>query len=67
MGVKNNLMDIRQLEHRQDNKSEFARLLGVEIHTYIKWEKGDSRPALQTALEVARKLNKKVEDIWYLE
>lgn len=59
-----NLRDIRLLEHKQDNKSEFARFLGVEIHNYIKWENGITIPKLDTALEIAEKLNKHVDDIW---
>lgn len=67
MGVKCNLRDIRVIEYRIDSKSEFARNIGVEVHTYIKWENGDSNPILEKALEVAKKLNKNVEEIWYLE
>lgn len=58
------LRNIRLLEYKQDNKSEFARFLGVEIHNYIKWENGSTVPKLETALEVAEKLNKHVDDIW---
>ncbi|SHJ03830.1 helix-turn-helix transcriptional regulator [Lutispora thermophila] len=66
MGVKCELRNIRLLEYKMDSKTEFANMLGVEVHTYLKWEKG-STPTLPKALEVAKKLNKKVEDIWHLE
>lgn len=50
-----------------DSKTEFAKKLNINVHTYIKWENGDSVPVLEKALEVAKQLNKKVDDIWYLE
>lgn len=53
-------------EYMIDSKSEFARMLDVEIHAYSKWEIG-ATPVLETALKVAGKLNKKIEDIWHLE
>jgi DNA-binding XRE family transcriptional regulator len=46
---------------------EFAILISINYKTYYSWERGVAGPSLQTALEVAKKLNKKVEDIWYLE
>lgn len=45
---------------------EFANLINVNYKTYYSWEREVAGPSLQTALEVAKKLNKKVEDIWYL-
>lgn len=50
-----------------ESKSEFARFLGVKEHAYIKWENGDSTPAMELALLIAQKLNKKLDEIWYLE
>jgi DNA-binding XRE family transcriptional regulator len=46
---------------------EFAELIGINYKTYYSWERGIVGPSLQTALEVSQKLNKIVEDIWYLE
>lgn len=66
MAVKNKLRDIRVVEYGVDSKSEFARMIEVEIHTYIKWEAG-GKPTLEKALEVAKKLKRTVNDIWYLE
>ncbi len=65
--VKNKLRDIRLLEYKEDNRSEFARFIGVSIKTYTGWESGVSRPNLEVALEIAKKLNRCVDDIWYLE
>lgn len=67
MKVKNRLKDIRLKEYMIDSKTEFAKKLDVNVHTYIKWENGDSVPILYKALEIAKKLNKRVDDIWYLE
>lgn len=39
---------------------------GINLKTYYLWEKGASGPSLNTALEVAKKLSKRVDDIWYL-
>lgn len=66
MNIKNNLKEIRLKEYMMDSKTEFAKLLGVGLHTYSNWENG-TLPNLKTALDVARKLNKKVEEIWHLE
>ena len=54
-------------EYMIESKSEFARFLGIKEHAYIKWENEESAPAMELALQVARKLNRKVDDIWYLE
>ncbi|WP_425447579.1 helix-turn-helix transcriptional regulator [Dethiothermospora halolimnae] len=67
MEVKNNLKEIRLKEYMIDSKTEFAKMIEVNTHTYIKWENGNSVPVLKKALYVANKLNKKVDEIWYLE
>lgn len=64
--IKNKLKEIRMKEYMEDNKAEFARKLNVEPHTYAKWENGESMPILSRALEIAQKLNRKVDDIWQL-
>lgn len=66
MGVKNKLKEIRMKEHMMESK-EFSKLLGVPPTVYSGWETGSSRPKLEKALEVAKILNKKVDDIWYLD
>lgn len=70
MGENNfkcNLKEIRLKEYMIDSKSEFARMIEISVQTYIKWEKEESTPPLLMALKVAKKLNKKVEDIWHLK
>ena len=46
---------------------EFAAYIGVNYKTYYSWERSVVGPSLETALIIAKKLNKKVEDIWYYE
>jgi putative transcriptional regulator len=65
MPVKNRLKEIRMREYMMTQK-EFAEHIGINLKTYYSWERGIAGPSLNTALEVAHRLNKKVEDIWYL-
>jgi DNA-binding XRE family transcriptional regulator len=67
MGVKNRLKEIRMREYMIQSKSEFARFLGVKEHAYIKWENEESSPNMELALAIAQKLNKRVDEIWYLD
>lgn len=46
---------------------EFAKMLNINIKTYYPWEIGSAIPSLKKCLEISLKLNKKVDDIWYLE
>lgn len=62
--LKNNLKDIRMREYAM-NSSEFAKMLGINLTTYSQWESGTNTPKLEKAFEIARKLNKKLEDIWF--
>jgi DNA-binding XRE family transcriptional regulator len=67
MGVKNRLKEIRMREYMVQSKSEFARFLGIKEHAYIKWENEEASPNMEVALMVANKLNRKIDDIWYLD
>lgn len=64
--VKNRLKEIRMREYMMEPQ-EFSKLIEVNYKTYYSWEKGIAGPSLEKALEVAKKLNKSLEDIWYLE
>ena len=64
--IKNNLKKIRMSEYLMTGK-EFAEMLNVGRTTYSNWEVGNSRPNLDIALEIAKKLNRNVNDIWYLD
>lgn len=61
------LKEIRLKEFMIDSKVEFARKLCVPTQTYTNWEKELSYPNLNLAYEIARKLNKEITEIWYLE
>ena len=63
--VKNRLREIRMREYMMDPE-EFAALINVNIKSYYSYERDFSKPTLEKALEIANKLNKKIEDIWYL-
>lgn len=47
--------------------AEFADMLQVNPKSYYQWESGASRPNLEKSLQVAKKLDRNVNDIWYLE
>ena len=64
--VKNNLKEIRMREYAEDPK-DFAKRLNVNIKTYYTWETSAALPSSKKMLEVAKKLDKKVEEIWWLE
>ena len=64
--VKNKLREIRMREFMMEPQ-EFANYIGVNYKTYYSWEKGTAGPSLETALKVAKILNRKIEDVWYLE
>ncbi|MCB2297825.1 helix-turn-helix domain-containing protein [Clostridium tagluense] len=66
MGVKNRLKEIRMREYML-NQTEFSKLLGYDLKTVSNWEREVSTPILERAIDVSNKLNKKVNDIWYLE
>lgn len=65
MGVKNRLKEIRMKEYMM-NKTEFAKMLGLNYKQYIKYE-NDTTPTLETALHISNKLKRSVNDIFYLE
>jgi putative transcriptional regulator len=64
VGVKNHLKEIRMKEY-MFNQTEFAKLLDMDFRQYSRYEKGIV-PTSETMLIIAKKLNKKVEDIFYL-
>lgn len=66
MAIKNKLKEIRMKEYLMSGK-EFADMLVISHTTYNNWELGVSKPTLDKAFEIAEKLNKKVDEIWYKE
>lgn len=60
---------LRQIKHELlfDKQNDFAEFLGISQSMYNKYERHTAQPSLDVALRIAKKLNKKVEDIFYLE
>lgn len=65
MSVKNRLKEIRMKEYGL-YPEEFAKILEVNLKTYYTWENGSSIPSMKEGLRIAKKLNKMLEEIWYL-
>ena len=55
--VINKLKEIRMREFMMEPQ-EFANYIGVNYKTYYSWEKGTAGPSLETALKVAKILNR---------
>jgi putative transcriptional regulator len=65
MQVKNNLRDVRF--GFKMNQKDFAAFLNVGKNLYNRWENQKGQPNLNYALIIARKTNRTVESIFYLE
>lgn len=66
MRAKNRLKQIRH-ELNIDYKTEMADLLGIRQEQYSRYERQVDQPNLLTALRIAQKLNRPVEEIFYIE
>lgn len=66
MGVKNKLKEIRMKEYLIDSKKEFAEFLEINYRQYSEYERGVV-PKSETMLKIAKKLNKPVEQVFYLD
>ena len=64
--VKNKLKEIRLKNYMMTGR-EFSKMFNVSNTTYSNWEQGVSRPTLDKALEVAKILNMRIDDVWYLD
>lgn len=65
MGVKNKLKEIRMRDYMM-NQKEFCNLLKISQSTYNPIENNIKQGNAETLLLIAKGLNRKVEDIWYL-
>lgn len=65
MVVKNRLKEIRMREYMM-NQKEFCKLLGISQSTYSSIEANKIQGNIENILIIAKALNLKVEDIWYL-
>ena len=66
MTAKNRLREIRH-ELMIDKQNEFAEFLGIGSSQYNRYEKQSGQPTIEIVLRIAKRLNKPVEDIFYLE
>ena len=64
--MKNKLKEIRMKEYMLSQR-EFAKFLNIKATTYCNWENGLSNPPLEKALEISKKLNRDIKNIWYLD
>ena len=64
--MKNRLKEIRMKEYMM-NITQFAKYVEMNNKILSSWENNKSRPTLERALIIAKKLNKSVNEIWYLE
>lgn len=64
--MKNKLREIRMREYMMDQKT-FAEMLGIKRSTYNTIELNKVQGNAETLLTISKALNRKVEDIWYLE
>jgi len=62
----NRLKEIRMKEYMLSQK-DFAAMLEIRPNQYNRYEKDVNTPSVEIALKIAQKLNKKIEDIWYLD
>lgn len=65
MSVRNKLKEIRMKEYMMDQK-EFSQMIGIKKSTYNSIELNKVQGNAETLLTIAKALNRKVEDIWYL-
>ena len=63
--VKNKLKEIRMREYML-NQKDFCKLIGISQSTYNPIENNIKQGNVETILLIAKGLNRKVEDIWYL-
>lgn len=64
--VRNRLKEIRMKEYML-NQKEFCKIIGISQSTYSNLESNRIQGNIENILIIAKALNRKVEDIWYLE
>lgn len=64
--VRNKLKEIRMREYMMNSK-EFCKVIDIKSNTYSQIESNKQQGNIETILKIAKALNRKVEDIWYLE
>lgn len=64
--MRNRLKEIRMKEYML-NQKEFCKLIGISQSTYSAIESNKMQGNIENILNIAKALNKNVEDIWYLQ
>jgi len=64
--LKNRLREIRH-EMKIDYQTEMAKLLNMNQQQYNRYENQQVQPDMETAFKIAKKLNRSVDDIFYLD
>lgn len=64
--VKNRLRDIRH-ELKIDSQISMARLIGLRQEQYNSYERQRYQPSLEVALQIAKKLKRPVEEIFWID
>lgn len=64
--LKNNLKTIRMGEFYL-TKREFSKKLDIAEQQYLRYESGQSNPSLEIAIKISTKLQRHIEDIWYID
>lgn len=61
--LKNKLKHFR---HKHEmNQIEFYTFLSVNKDQYSRWERQENQPSLESAWKICKKLNCKLEDLFY--
>jgi putative transcriptional regulator len=67
MGVKNKLKEIRMREYMMSQKDFCENILKINIRTYNPIENNKVQGTIDTAMNIANNLNKRIEEIWYFD
>ena len=65
MGLKNNLKEIRQKNDL--TQEELSKSVNVSRQTIISIERYRYKPSLELAMKIAKKLNVKIEKLFYFD
>jgi|TARA_B110000914_G_C15461586_1_gene446161 putative transcriptional regulator len=65
MVLKNNLKEIRQ--NKEFTQEELGKSVDVSRQTIISIERYRYKPSLELAMKIAKKLNVKIEKLFYFE
>ncbi|AGY77953.1 helix-turn-helix transcriptional regulator [Clostridium autoethanogenum] len=65
--VKNRLKEIRMKEYMMNQKEFCEKVLNISRYTYNPIEGNKVQGNIETAMNIAKALKRKVEDIWYFD